>query len=132
MIGAVLFGILSDHIGHKRTLTVTLFIWMTVVVFSYFIYDKLFFYGVGIVAGLALGSSQSTSRSFMTELTPPEKKTEFFGFYSFFGRASAIVGPFVFGLISSLVNQRVAILSVGVFLLAGILLLQRVQVVKKV
>ena len=104
---------------------------MAVVVSSYFIYAKFLFYGVGIIAGLALGSSQSTSRSLMTELTPPEKKTEFFGFYSFFGRASAIVGPFVFGLISSFVNQRVAILSVGAFLLAGILLLQRVQVVKK-
>jgi UMF1 family MFS transporter len=131
MIGAAFFGILSDHIGHKRTLTVTLFIWMAVVVSAYFIYAKFLFYGVGIIAGLALGSSQSTSRSLMTELTPPEKKTEFFGFYSFFGRASAIVGPFVFGLISSFVNQRVAILSVGVFLLAGILLLQRVHVVKK-
>jgi UMF1 family MFS transporter len=128
MIGAVLFGILSDHIGHKQTLIITLFIWMAVVVAAYFIYAKFLFYGVGIIAGLALGSSQSTSRSLMTELTPPEKKTEFFGFYSFFGRAACIVGPFVFGLVSWLVNQRVAILSVGLFLLAGIILLQRVQV----
>ena len=43
------------------------------------------------------------------------------------GKASAIVGPFVFGLVSSSVNQRVAILSVGVFLLIGLLLLQRVE-----
>ena len=132
MIGAAVFGIVSDHIGHKRTLIVTLFIWLAVVILSYFIYEKIQFYAIGIVAGLALGSSQSTSRSLMTELTPPEKKTEFFGFFSFFGRASAIVGPFVFGLISSLVNQRVAILSVGFFLLAGILLLQRVEVGEKI
>jgi UMF1 family MFS transporter len=64
----------------------------------------------------------------MTMITPAEKKTEFFGFYSFFGKASAIVGPFVFGLISSYSNQRTAILSVGFFLVTGLLLLQRVKV----
>ncbi len=83
--------------------------------------------GVGILAGIALGSSQSTSRSLMSDITPQEKKTEFFGFYSFFGKASAILGPFVFGIISVYFNQRFAILSVGFFLITGLLLLQRVN-----
>jgi len=85
------------------------------------------FYCLGVLAGLSLGSSQSTSRGLMSIITPPEKKTEFFGFYSFFGKASAILGPFVFGIMSVTFNQRIAIVSIGVFLLAGLLLLQRVQ-----
>ena len=56
----------------------------------------------------------------MTELTPPEKKTEFFGFIRSLEELP-LSWAVCFGLISSFVNQRVAILSVGVFLLAGIL-----------
>jgi UMF1 family MFS transporter len=63
----------------------------------------------------------------MSTLTPQEKKTEFFGFFSFFGKASAILGPFLFGIVSSLVNQRVAILSVEIFLIVGLLLLRGVK-----
>jgi UMF1 family MFS transporter len=127
IIGSALFGVLADTWGHKRTLTLSLLLWLAIVVFAYFVDTKPMFFAVGVLAGVALGSSQSTSRSLMSQITPAEKKTEFFGFYSFFGKASAIVGPFVFGLVSSSVNQRVAILSVGVFLLIGLLLLQRVE-----
>jgi len=127
IFGAVLFGILSDHIGHKPTLSMTLLLWLSIVIIAYFIHDKLLFYGLGILAGLALGSSQSTSRGLMSIITPQEKKTEFFGFYSFFGKASAIIGPFVFGFVSSYFNQRLAILSIGLLLLTGLILLQRVE-----
>ncbi len=127
IIGSALFGVLADTWGHKRTLTLSLLLWLAIVVCAYFVETKPMFFAVGVLAGVALGSSQSTSRSLMSQITPPGKKTEFFGFYSFFGKASAIVGPFVFGLVSSSVNQRVAILSVGVFLLIGLLLLQRVE-----
>ncbi len=126
IVGSALFGILADHIGHKRTLSLTLVLWIAIVVAAYFVYSKTLFFAVGIAAGIALGSSQSTSRSFMSELTPQSKKTEFFGFFSFFGKAAAIVGPLVFGLVSSLINQRVGILSVGAFLVTGLILLQRV------
>jgi UMF1 family MFS transporter len=126
LLGSVLFGILADHAGHKFTLTITLLIWLGLVIAAYFIHDRFTFFMLGIVAGLALGSSQSTSRSLLTEITPAEKKTEFYGFYSFFGKASAIAGPFVFGLISSMLNQRTAILSVGFFIITGLVLLQRV------
>jgi UMF1 family MFS transporter len=127
IIGSLIFGVMADHVGHKRTLSLSLLLWLCIVVLAYFVQDKWMFYVVGMLAGLALGSSQSTSRSLMSDITPQEKKTEFFGFYSFFGKASAILGPFVFGLVSVYVNQRFAILSVGFFLLTGLVLLQRVK-----
>jgi UMF1 family MFS transporter len=127
LIGSLLFGVLADHVGHKRTLSFTLLLWLCIVVIAYFVHELWLFYIVGALAGIALGSSQSTSRSLMSGITPQEKKTEFFGFYSFFGKASAILGPFVFGLVSSYFNQRLAILSIGVLLLVGLVLLQRVQ-----
>jgi UMF1 family MFS transporter len=127
IIGSVLFGILADHLGQKQSLSITLLLWLIIVVVAYFTTNKLLFYGLGLLAGIALGSSQSTSRSLMSTITPLEKKTEFFGFYSFFGKASAIIGPLIFGYISSMFNQRAAILSVGLLILAGLILLQRVE-----
>ena len=101
IIGSAAFGIMADHFGQKRTLTVTLLLWLGITVVAYFIETRTAFFILGIFAGVALGSSQSTSRSFFALITPEEKKTEFFGFYSFFGKASAIIGPALFGFFSS-------------------------------
>lgn len=126
--GSVLFGIIADSIGQKRTIIITLIMWMVTVLIAYLITDKTGFYVVGLIAGAAMGSSQSTSRSMMSKLTPIERKTEFFGFYSFFGKSSAIVGPLVFGLVSYISgSQRLAIISIGIFFLVGLLILTKVQ-----
>lgn len=126
--GSVLLGILADSIGQKKTIVITLIMWMITVVIAFLITDKNGFYLVGLIAGAAMGSSQSTSRSLMSKLTPPERKTEFFGFYSFFGKSSAVVGPLVFGLVSYLSgNQRYAIISIGFFFLIGLLILLKVN-----
>jgi MFS transporter, UMF1 family len=126
--GSVVLGILADKIGQKKTIVISLFIWLVTVALAYFIYDKTGFYIVGLIAGAAMGSCQSASRSLMSKLTPPEKKTEFFGFYSFFGKSSAVVGPLVFGLVSFLSgNQRVAIISIAFFFIVGLLILTKVK-----
>jgi UMF1 family MFS transporter len=128
IFGSILFGILADSIGQKRTIVITLFLWLATIILAYFIVDKTGFYVVGLLAGAAMGSSQSTSRSLMSKLTPPEKKTEFFGFYSFFGKSSAVVGPLVFGLVSYISgSQRLAIISIGFFFLVGLLILTQVH-----
>ena len=127
IFGSAAFGRLADRFGQKRTLTLTLLLWMAIITTAFLVEDVTTFYLVGILAGVALGSSQSVSRSLMSHLTPPEKKTEFFGFYSFFGKAAAILGPVIFGYVASQTNQRAAILSVGILLLAGLALLQRVH-----
>jgi len=126
--GSVVLGIIADSIGQKRTIIITLIMWLITVLLAYLIHDKSGFYVVGLLAGAAMGSSQSTSRSLMSKLTPPERKTEFFGFYSFFGKSSAVLGPLVFGLVSFLSgDQRLAIITIGFFFIIGLGILMKVN-----
>ena len=124
IVGSVLLGILADSLGQKKTIIITLVVWVGTVIFAFYTTTKFNFYIVGFLAGAAMGSCQSTSRSLMSKLTPPDRKTEFFGFYSFFGKSSAVIGPFVFGLISYKTgNQHFAILSTLFFFIIGLLIL---------
>jgi len=129
ILGSVIFGIITDHIGPKKTITITLFIWIVVVIGAFFATSKFVFYIVGLLAGASIGSSQSSSRSLMALLTPKSREAEFFGFYDgLCGKASAVVGPFLFGLISAATgSQRIAVISVGFFFILGLILLQRVD-----
>jgi MFS transporter, UMF1 family len=129
IIGSILFGIVTDKIGAKKTITITLILWVFTIIFSFVADSKSSFYIVGFLAGSLLGSSQASSRCFMARLTPKLHEAEFFGFYDgLCGKASAIVGPLLFGIISSITNsQRLAILSVVLFFIIGLILLQRVN-----
>ena len=149
IFGSIIFGIISDSIGQKKTIVISLLIWIFTIIIAYvtadsespvlnclnsivktdlFSLQKDSFYFVGLLAGSVMGATQSTSRSMMTKLTPKEKRTEFFGFYSFFGKSSAIVGPLVFGFVSYTTgSQQIAILSLGVFFIIGLLILKFVE-----
>jgi UMF1 family MFS transporter len=128
IIGSIIFGIIADSIGQKKSIIYTLVIWLITVILAFFVESKNHFYIVGLLAGSAMGSCQSISRSMMSLLTPAEKKTEFFGFYSFFGKSSAVLGPLVFGFISYITNsQRLAIISLALFFIIGMILLFNVK-----
>ena len=128
IIGSFFFGIITDKIGPKKTIIITLIIWIAISAGSYFVTTVGAFYVVAMGAGVAIGSSQSASRSFMALLTPPEREAEFFGFYDgLCGKASAVIGPFVFGLISDFTNERIAALSISVFFIAGLIIIQKVK-----
>lgn len=126
--GALVFGYVSDKLGAKRTISITLFLWIGVVIWAFLCPTVTQFYGVGFLAGLAIGSSQATSRTMMAVLSPRDKYAEFFGFYAVSGKAAAIIGPFLYGLIVLWVgSQRLAILSILAFFIGGLVLLQTVN-----
>lgn len=128
VIGSILFGVIADSIGQKKTIYLTLVIWFIVISSAALIQSKMGFFIIGSIAGLGMGSTQSVSRSLMSKLTPSDKKTEFFGFYSFFGKSSAIFGPLVFGFVSwQTGSQRLAIVSTGIFFTVGMILLSKVK-----
>jgi len=127
ILGSIFFGIVTDKIGPKKTITITLVLWILVCVAAFSIRSVTMFYFVAFAAGIAMAASQSASRSFMALLTPREHEAEFFGFYDgLCGKASAVIGPLVYGIISDLTNERIAVLFIGVFFVVGLVLLQGV------
>jgi UMF1 family MFS transporter len=128
ILGSLVFGILTDKIGPKKTISVTLVLWIVICAAAYFVDSVTAFYAVALAAGVAIGSSQSASRSLMALLTPHDREAEFFGFYDgLCGKASAVVGPLVYGILADLTNERVAVLAIGLFFVAGLVLLQGVD-----
>ena len=126
--GSYIFGFLTDKIGPRKTIKLTLVLWMIVVVGGFFSYDKATFYLVGLIAGVAMGSSQAASRALMGRLIPEGMEAEFYGFYALIGKFSAILGPLIFGLVSTLTgSQRWAVLSIILFFIVGFVLLNRVN-----
>ena len=128
IIGSLVFGIVTDKIGPKKTIIITLFIWIAISAAAFFITTVAIFYVVALFAGIAIGSSQSSSRSMMALLTPKDREAEFFGFYDgLCGKASAVVGPVIYGLVSDLTNERVAAVTLGFFFVIGLWILKNVE-----
>jgi len=124
VVGSLVFGFITDSIGPKKTISITLAIWIAIAVGAYFVQTVSFFYLVALSAGVAIGSSQSASRSMMALLTPKEREAEYFGFYDgICGKASAVIGPLVYGLISDITDERTAALSIAAFFILGLWLL---------
>ncbi|MHA1927887.1 MAG: MFS transporter [Candidatus Thorarchaeota archaeon] len=94
--GAILFGYIADRIKTKPTLMITLGIWIFALVVAYFGTDPIVWWIVGLIAGVGMGSAQSTARSMFGQYIPEEKKSEMYGFYALTGKFAAILGPLVY------------------------------------
>jgi UMF1 family MFS transporter len=131
-VGAFGFGYWQDRIGHRPALAVTLWGWVLMTVLAFLAQTATLFWVAAVFAGLCMGSSQSAGRALAALFAPASQRAEFFGLWTFATRLSAIVGPLTYGLVTLLTagNHRLAILSTGLFFLAGIALLTRVNVAR--
>lgn len=128
LVGAFVMARPIDVWGPKKVVTLSLMLWSTVAVTAYFIEAKTAFFVLASVAGLGLGTIQAASRAFFTQFIPPGRESEYFGTYSLVGKSSAVLGPLVFGYISSTFgSQRPAILAVSLFFVGGFFLLRTVK-----
>ena len=126
--GALIFGKIANFIGAKRAVMVSLVLWSGVVIYGYFIQSATEFFVLGMVVGLVLGGTQALSRSFYGAMIPEQASAEFYGFFSVFSKFSAIWGPITFGFIRQITGTaRLAIISLMVFFIAGLILLSYVN-----
>ena len=138
--GAFAFGVLVDRIGGKPSLVVSLVMMVVVVAALYFNQTLTGYFVIGAVAGVAMAGAQSVSRTMVAIFAPAGQSAEFYGFFAVVGRTSSFIGPAVYGLLAAEAalwyqaqgqeiglaeqsGQRVAILSIGAFILAGLILL---------
>ena len=123
----ILYGILGDKLGLKLMLSVGIIGYIFVTIFSIFITNISGFYFLATVIGLFQGGVQSISRTIFSQLIPPEKATEFFGFYNLVGKSAVVFGPILVGWISYIFdNPDYGILSLLLLFIPGLLVLWRV------
>jgi MFS transporter, UMF1 family len=123
--GAFGFGFLQDRMGARETLLAALALWILVCLGAAACQTKTQFFIIGLLAGIGMGSTQSCSRAVVSQLAPPGRAGEIFGYWGAFGKTAAILGPIVFGTTSSLLGPRPAILLLISFFAAAFLLLLR-------
>ena len=130
-IGSLVFGLIEDKIGVLKVIRLTLVILIIATLIAFIApetkYPKELFWFSGILLGLMVGPNQSCSRSLMAQLTPSNKMNEFFGFYAFTGKATSFLGPLLFGFITHIYNQQIALLVVILLFFTGFLLFNKIE-----
>jgi UMF1 family MFS transporter len=128
--GAKLFNYLADKFTTKISLSISLIIWIMVVLYAYlFLNSSGGFYAVGVAIGLVLGGSQALSRSLYSLMIPKGKESEYFSLYEISERGTSWLGPLVFGLSLQFTSSyRLAIASLLIFFIIGLILLIKVDI----
>ena len=130
LVGALVFGYAQDRIGHKLALALTLMGWGITCVLAALTTSKEVFWWAAALAGVCMGSSQSSGRAMAGLFIPSHRLAEFFGLWTFAIRLASIVGPLGYGLITWITagNQRLAIGATTVLFLVGLALLLPINV----
>ncbi|MBU6348898.1 MAG: MFS transporter [Chloroflexi bacterium] len=129
--GALLFGYLARKIGAQRAIWFSLVIWSGVTLYAYspLLQTGQQFFLLGAVIALVLGGSQALSRSLFSQMIPAGQEAEYFSLYEISERGTSWLGPLLFGLaIQFSGSYRLAVLAVGIFFVAGLILLPLVNV----
>ena len=128
-IGAFMFGKTQDVLGARRTLILTLLLWIIAITVAWQATSSTLFWIAANLIGIAMGSSQSAGRTLVGLFTPAGRSAEFFGLWGLSIKTAAIIGPICYGLIAWYTqgDHRMAILSTLVFFVGGLLLLLTVD-----
>jgi UMF1 family MFS transporter len=126
--GSLIAGTLADRIGPKTTLVGSLWLWIVTILVGYAAQGRVAFLIMSCLAALGMGSTQAVGRSFMAQISPPSRESEFFGFYILSGKFASMFGPLIFGFVSEATgSQRLAVLSLLPFFLVGLALMRTVD-----
>ena len=127
----ILYGILGDKFGLKLMLSIGIIGYIFVTIFSIFITQISGFYLLAATIGLFQGGVQSISRTIFSQLIPPEKSAEFFGFYNLVGKSAVVFGPIMVGWVAyTFDNPDFGILSLLLLFIPGLLVLWMVPKIK--
>lgn len=118
--GSILYGRAASAFGAKRSLLAGIAGYTGIVIYAWRMTESWQFWVLAGAVGLLQGGIQAISRSFYSRLIPPERSSEYFGFFSVSSRFASIFGPLMFALVGDLTGStRNSILAISVFFVAG-------------
>jgi UMF1 family MFS transporter len=134
IVGSYVAGILVDRIGPKRTLQITIWVWVALLIAMVLVPSQAAFWGVGLAIGLNYGGVGAAERPMMLSLIPDAEAGRYFSLMLLSARVAAIAGPFLWGFtvdgleprIGAPMAYRTAVLTLGVMFLISLVILRGV------
>jgi UMF1 family MFS transporter len=123
---AILYGNLAKRYSARKMLIVGMITYIIACIAAMFIQSVWHIFILGAMIGSAQGGIQSLSRSYFAKIIPKQKSNEFFGFYNIFGKFSAIIGPAIMALTTTVTgNARYAMLGIIPLFVVGLAIFSR-------
>ena len=134
IFGSYLSGILTDRIGARRTLLLTIVGWIFLLVAMVLVPSQKAFWAVGLLIGLVFGGVPTAERPLLLSLVPQEEAGRFFSLMLLSSRAAAVVGPFIWATTVDVLEPargtgfayRAAVVTVILMFAGSLFLLRRV------
>ena len=128
--GAIGFNYVAVAIGAKRAVMLALFVWTGVLIAMYgWVQTTSQFFIMAAVVAIIMGGSQALSRSLFSQMIPKGREGEYFSLYEISDKGTSWLCPLLFGLALQFTKSyRLAILSLIIFFVLGLLILARVDV----
>ena len=124
----LVFGKIGQKYGAKFGLWIGLWAYVIATICASFMSSAAEFYALAVVLGLVQGGVQSLSRSLFGQLVPPGKSGEYFGFLNMLGKAAAVLGPLLVGIVAATTgNSRIGLVSIIILFLLGMWFLRQVD-----
>lgn len=98
IFGSYFFGHLSDRIGAKRSLNITLWIWVVLLGGMMAVTSQRAFWFVGLAIGLNFGGVNAIERPLLLSLIPDVEAGRYFSLMLLSARVAAVAGPLLWGL----------------------------------
>jgi len=127
--GSLAFNWLAGIITAKRAVEVSLVIWTGTLVYIYAaVKTPTQFFILAAIVAVVMGGSQALSRSLYAQIIPRGREAEYYSVYEVSDKGTSWICPIFFGLAMQFTHSyRVAVLSLIVFFIAGLLVLLKVD-----
>jgi len=130
--GSMLFSWIAGLINAKRAVVLSLFIWTASLIYIYVaVKTTVEFFILAAIVGVVMGGSQALSRSLYAQIIPKAREAEYYSVYEVSDKGTSWLCPILFGLTMQFTHSyRLAILSLVVFFIAGMLVLLKVDMAR--
>lgn len=131
---AIAYGRLAGRFGTLRMIIIAVAAYVLIVLFAaFFLKTAVEFWILAVAVGLFQGGIQALSRSYFGKLIPKERANEYYGFFDIFGRYASVMGTLLVSVVTSLTGDpSLGVLSIGILLIVGFVMLVRLSRIRGV
>ncbi|MEO7087122.1 MAG: MFS transporter [Gemmatimonadaceae bacterium] len=131
IFGSFIYGHLVDRVGAKRSLMMTIILWIVLLAVMIAVPGKNAFWLVGLAIGLNFGGVPTAERPVLLSLVPEAEAGRYFSLMLLSSRAAAIAGPLIWGItvdglegtFGTAIAYRAAVMTVALmFVVAAVIL----------